>query len=471
MATGETSAGPSAIRPFTVEIPEAELEGLRTRIGDALALLEARRRSVGAGAAGDVPGARPLLGDRVRLARVRGETERAAAVHHRDRRGRDPLHPRQVAHENRAAADHDACMARLRHRAAGDRRPAHRLSLTAAAPRTLSTWCCRPCLATGSPLSRPSSAGTPAAPARSVGGAQACAARLHPLRRPGRRRGCPRHGPDGPPGGRGFGRLPPEPADGGARNRRSTACGIRKANARRPRRSRRSGRTASATSSRWQPGRRRSATSCWIHRSRWRPGCSTTTRTATTRSAVFVDGEPVGNLTRDTIVDNITLYWLTGTGAVSAARSYWEDARKRYAALASGQGSPAAVTVPVGFTTFPGEIWASPRSRVEAVYPGLPTSTRSTGAGTSPPGRSRSCSALRSARPSGPCAGIVRHARARPRSAGQPGGSTPNRSAPPSCAGNVVLVNFFDLDLHQLAAPGALGGAAWAAPTRTRACG
>ena len=41
-------------------------------------------------------------------------------------------------------------------------------------------------------------------------------------------------------------------------------------------------------------------------------------------SRAFVDGEPVGNLTRDTIVDNITLYWLTGTGA-SAARSYWED--------------------------------------------------------------------------------------------------------------------------------------------------
>src|ERR671912_750319 len=83
----------------------------------------------------------------------------------------------------------------------------------------------------------------------------------------------------------------------------------------------------------------------------------------------FVDGEPVGNLTRDTIVDNITLYWLTGT-APSAARSYWEDARALAAALASGQ-APPAVTVPVGFTTFPGEIWASPRSWVEAVYPDL----------------------------------------------------------------------------------------------------
>jgi pimeloyl-ACP methyl ester carboxylesterase len=86
-------------------------------------------------------------------------------------------------------------------------------------------------------------------------------------------------------------------------------------------------------------------------------------------SRAFVDAEPVGNLTRDEVLDNITLYWLTGTGD-SAARSYWEDARALAAALASGQ-PPPAVKVPVGFTTFPDEIWASPRSWVEAVYPGL----------------------------------------------------------------------------------------------------
>jgi pimeloyl-ACP methyl ester carboxylesterase len=86
-------------------------------------------------------------------------------------------------------------------------------------------------------------------------------------------------------------------------------------------------------------------------------------------SRAFVGGEPVGNLTRDSIVDNITLYWLTGTAA-SAARSYWEDARALAAALASGQ-PPPPVSVPVGFTTFPGEIWATPRSWADAVYPGL----------------------------------------------------------------------------------------------------
>jgi pimeloyl-ACP methyl ester carboxylesterase len=86
-------------------------------------------------------------------------------------------------------------------------------------------------------------------------------------------------------------------------------------------------------------------------------------------SRAFVDGKPVGNLTRDNIVDNITLYWLTGTGA-SAARWYWEFARVLAAARAAGK-APPPVSVPVAFTTFPGEIWAAPRSWVEAVYPGL----------------------------------------------------------------------------------------------------
>jgi len=86
-------------------------------------------------------------------------------------------------------------------------------------------------------------------------------------------------------------------------------------------------------------------------------------------SRAFVDGGPVGNLTRDNIVDNITLYWLTGTGA-SAARWYWEFGRFLAAAAAAG-GPPPPVRVPVGFTTFPGEIWAAPRSWVETVYPGV----------------------------------------------------------------------------------------------------
>jgi pimeloyl-ACP methyl ester carboxylesterase len=83
-------------------------------------------------------------------------------------------------------------------------------------------------------------------------------------------------------------------------------------------------------------------------------------------ATAFVEDKPSGNLTRDHILDNITLYWLTGTG-VSTARSYWE---------AYGPDAPAAgaqplppPTIPFGFTTFPGEIWRTPRSWVEQAYP------------------------------------------------------------------------------------------------------
>ena len=82
----------------------------------------------------------------------------------------------------------------------------------------------------------------------------------------------------------------------------------------------------------------------------------------------FVEGQPSGNLTRDHILDNITLYWLTSTGATTA-RSYWE---------AYGPDAPAArqqplppPTIPFAFTTFPGEIWRTPRSWVEASYPNV----------------------------------------------------------------------------------------------------
>jgi pimeloyl-ACP methyl ester carboxylesterase len=84
-------------------------------------------------------------------------------------------------------------------------------------------------------------------------------------------------------------------------------------------------------------------------------------------SRAFLDDEPSGNLTRDNILDNVTLYWLTGTGA-SAARWYWELGRAQ--ALAAGQ-APPDVSLPVGFTTFPGEIFRAPRSWVETSYPNL----------------------------------------------------------------------------------------------------
>jgi pimeloyl-ACP methyl ester carboxylesterase len=86
-------------------------------------------------------------------------------------------------------------------------------------------------------------------------------------------------------------------------------------------------------------------------------------------SRAFLDGEPAGNLTPEHIVYNITTYWLTGTGA-SAARSYWENGRAQAEALAAGQ-APPEVSLPVAFTTFPDEIFAAPRSWAEQVYPNL----------------------------------------------------------------------------------------------------
>src|SRR5271170_13853 len=84
-------------------------------------------------------------------------------------------------------------------------------------------------------------------------------------------------------------------------------------------------------------------------------------------SRAFAGKQPSGGLTRDHILDNVTMYWLTGTGA-SAARSYWENTQA--AAAAAGKPRPE-VKLPVGFTTFPGEIFRAPRSWVEKSYPNV----------------------------------------------------------------------------------------------------
>ena len=102
------------IRSFHIEIPEEQIDDLRRRIAatrwPTKELVEDRSQGV-------------QLATMQELARYwateydfgagRGEAERAAAVHDRDRRGGDPLHPRQVAARERVAADHDARLARL----------------------------------------------------------------------------------------------------------------------------------------------------------------------------------------------------------------------------------------------------------------------------------------------------------------------------------------------------------------------
>jgi len=86
-------------------------------------------------------------------------------------------------------------------------------------------------------------------------------------------------------------------------------------------------------------------------------------------TCAFLDGEPSGGLTRDRVLDNITMYWLTGT-ATSSARLYWESGRTTAALVASGK-KPPKISLPVGFTVFPGEIFQAPRSWAEKVYPNL----------------------------------------------------------------------------------------------------
>ena len=69
-----------------------------------------------------------------------------------------------------------------------------------------------------------------------------------------------------------------------------------------------------------------------------------------------------GELTRDEILDNITLYWLTNTG-VSASRLYWE--------YKGGFFNAKGVSIPVAVTVFPGEQYQAPRSWTERAYPNL----------------------------------------------------------------------------------------------------
>jgi pimeloyl-ACP methyl ester carboxylesterase len=84
-------------------------------------------------------------------------------------------------------------------------------------------------------------------------------------------------------------------------------------------------------------------------------------------SHAFLDGEPTGNLTRDHVLDNITLYWLTNT-ATSAARLYWEYGSSAKAAF---KDPPPHLTLPVAYTVFPGEIFQAPRHWVKKAYHNL----------------------------------------------------------------------------------------------------
>jgi pimeloyl-ACP methyl ester carboxylesterase len=79
-------------------------------------------------------------------------------------------------------------------------------------------------------------------------------------------------------------------------------------------------------------------------------------------SHAFVEDQPVGNLTRDEVLDNVTLYWLTNTG-VSSSRLYWENKL--------GFFDFKGVTVPTAVSVFPNEIYPALRAWAERAYPNL----------------------------------------------------------------------------------------------------
>jgi pimeloyl-ACP methyl ester carboxylesterase len=79
-------------------------------------------------------------------------------------------------------------------------------------------------------------------------------------------------------------------------------------------------------------------------------------------SRAFVGGQPVGDLTRDEVLDNITLTWLTNTG-ISSARLYWENKL--------GFFDVKGVSVPAAVSVFPRELYQAPRSWTEQAYPNL----------------------------------------------------------------------------------------------------
>ena len=118
--------------------------------------------------------------------------------------------------------------------------------------------------------------------------------------------------------------------------------------------------TVLATRSRWRTAHRR-CKELWIRPPALRPGFSITTRSSHELIARVFDGRSEG-LTRDDVLDNITLYWLTNT-AISSARLYWENKLNFF--------EPKHVSIPVAVSVFPDEIYAAPRSWTEQAYPKL----------------------------------------------------------------------------------------------------
>ena len=77
------------------------------------------------------------------------------------------------------------------------------------------------------------------------------------------------------------------------------------------------------------------------------------------------EGKPEG-LTKDDVLDNVTLYWLTNT-AISSARLYWDNAHNPTGGFFDVRG----IKIPVAVSAFPDELYQAPRSWAEKAYPKL----------------------------------------------------------------------------------------------------
>ncbi len=118
--------------------------------------------------------------------------------------------------------------------------------------------------------------------------------------------------------------------------------------------------------------------------------------------AQVLQGHLDSALTRDDLLDNITLYWLTNTG-ISSARLYWENKADFFDAK--------DISIPFAMSVFPGELYQAPRSWPSARIPKTSSITASsTEAGTSRRGSSRTCSPPRCGPLSGHCASFLSRA-------------------------------------------------------------
>ena len=259
------------------------------------------------------------------------------------------------------------------------------------------------------------------------------APRVHAVRGPGRRLGERGHGADGAADAPGTARHPHQHAgDGSARRlaRRSRPA-ARRPPASRPTSRRRTTqlahfyKTGLGYARRWRTARRRCTriADSPVGLAAWM--LDHDARSYELIARVF-DGKPEG-LTRDDVLDNVTLYWLTNT-AVSSARLYWESKLAFF--------DVKGVDIPVGVSVFPDELYPAPRSWAERAYPKLIHYNRLAKGGHfaawEQPQRSRRRSGRRSAR----CA--------------DRGGRAARRGPPPGLDGATAWLNTAPLTLEGL---------------------